>query len=252
MVVRSVKCGVMSPKLSGADFKVFSPLNMNVGIAIPAKNEEKNLGEILCRLNTIGYNKILVIDGLSCDGTIKVAAENGAKIVLQNGCGKGQAIRQVLSNDYLSSDALVMMDADGSMSPEEIPRFVQALHDGADVVKGSRFVAGGGSFDITATRRFGNAIMTSCVNILCGTNYTDLCYGFVAFNKKAIKMLAPVLESNNFEIETEIFIKAKKLGLKILEIPSIEYNRKNGKSNLKTFRDGFKIFKTIFNASLKD
>jgi hypothetical protein len=65
-------------------------------------------------------------------------------------------------------------------------------------------------------------------------------------------MLAPALESNNFEIETEIFIKAKKMGLKVLEVPSFEYNRLSGKSNLKTIRDGFKIIKTIFSASLRD
>src|SRR5208283_4152492 len=186
----------------GAHFKVFSPIDFKVGVVIPAYNEEKNLGDVLCRVNSVGFRDVIVIDGLSNDGTLKVAAQNGAKIVLQDGRGKGQAIRQVLSNSYLDSDALVMMDADGSMSPEEIPRFVQALKDGADVVKGSRFVTGGGTYDMTATRRFGNTLMTSAVNILCGSKYTDLCYGFVAFNKNAIQVLAPVLESNNFEIET--------------------------------------------------
>jgi glycosyltransferase involved in cell wall biosynthesis len=252
MVVNSVKIGTFSSKVLNSNLKVFSPLNLNVGIAIPAKNEAKNLGDVLCRLNSIGYNNVIVIDGLSNDGTLQVAAENGAKIVLQDGCGKGQAVRQVLANDYLNSDALVLMDADGSMSPEEIPRFVQALHDGADVVKGSRFIAGGGSYDITKIRKIGNTLMTSTVNKLHGTNYTDLCYGFVAFNKNAIKQLGPVLESNNFEIETEIFIKAKKLGLKVVEVPSVEGVRLSGKSNLKTFRDGYKIVKTIFSTSLKD
>src|SRR4030042_1568006 len=107
MVVNSVKSGTVSSKISGAHFKFFSPLNLNVCVAIPAKNEEKNLGGILSHLNGIGYDKVLVIDGLSDDGTLKVAAENGAKIVLQDGRGKGQAIRQVLSNDYLDADALV-------------------------------------------------------------------------------------------------------------------------------------------------
>ena len=136
MVVRSVKTGAFRTIISGAHFKVFSPLDLNVAVAIPAYNEEKNLGDVLYRLNRIGFSNVLVIDGLSSDGTLKVAAQNGAKIVLQDGRGKGQAIRQVLSNGYLASDALVMMDADGSMSPEELPRFVQALSDGADVVKG--------------------------------------------------------------------------------------------------------------------
>ena len=103
---------------------------------------------------------------------------------------------------------------------------------------------------MTPLRRFGNTVMTSTVNFLCNSRYTDLCYGFVAFNKKAMKALAPVLESNNFEIETEVFIKAQKLGLKVVEVPSIEYKRKSGKSNLNTFRDGYKILKTIALSSL--
>jgi hypothetical protein len=74
------------------------------------------------------------------------------------------------------------------------------------------------------------------------TNYTDLCYGFVALNRKAIHVLTPILKFNNFEIETELFTKAKKLGLNVAEIPSVEYKRKNGKSKLKTFRDGLQNF----------
>jgi len=224
-------------------------LKMNVGIAIPALNEEKNISYVLNVLNSIGFGNILVIDGASEDETLKVATEQGAKVVHQSGRGKGQAIRQVLNKDYLNSDALVLMDADGSMAPEEVPRFVEALRLGADVVKGSRFMSGGGSHDMTPVRRFGNTCMTTMVNLLCRAQYTDLCYGFVAFNRKAIAALAPVLETSNFEIETEVFIKAQKLGLKVVEIPSFEYRRRNGKSNLKTVSDGYKIIKTILSAS---
>jgi glycosyltransferase involved in cell wall biosynthesis len=120
---------------------------MKIGVAIPALNEEKNIGNVLSALNSYGYDNILVIDGLSQDGTLKVASEKGAKIVLQDGHGKGQAIRQVLNRQYLDTDVLILMDADGSMSPEEVPRYVAALYRGADVVKGSRFLAGGGSDD---------------------------------------------------------------------------------------------------------
>jgi glycosyltransferase involved in cell wall biosynthesis len=250
MVVRNFDSLGMRHKIPSGFSKELYPANCNVGVAIPAFNEEKNIGQVLNRLNNIGYNNILVIDGLSKDGTLKVAQENGAKIVLQDGRGKGQAVRQVLSHHYLDSDVLVLMDADGSMSAEEVPRFVEALQRGADVVKGSRFISGGGSYDMTALRRFGNYLMTSTVNIMCASQYTDLCYGFVAFNRKAIKELAPVLETNNFEIETEVFIKAQKLGLKVVEVPSIEYRRKSGKSNLHTFSDGYKIMKTIFENSL--
>ncbi len=223
---------------------------MKIGVAIPALNEEKNIGNVLSALNSYGYDNILVIDGLSQDGTLKVALEKGAKIVLQDGRGKGQAIRQVLNRQYLDTDVLILMDADGSMSPEEVPRYVAALYRGADVVKGSRFLAGGGTDDMNSLRRMGNAIMTSAVNLFYSSNYTDLCYGFVGLSRKAVRVLAPVLESNNFEIETELFIKAKKLGLNVVEVPSWEFKRRCGKSNLHSFRDGFKIFKTIAQASI--
>jgi glycosyltransferase involved in cell wall biosynthesis len=226
-------------------------LNFNVGVIIPAYNEEKNLGGVLCELKASGYKNILVIDGLSVDGTLQVAAKNGARIVLQRGRGKGQAIRQALENDYLNAEVLVLMDADGSMSPNEVPRFTEALRNGADVVKGSRFMPGGGSFDMTATRNIGNALMTKVVNFLYSTKYTDICYGFVALNKEAIQKLSPLLKSDNFEIEAEIIVKAKKLGLNVVEVPSIEYARKSGKSNLHSFRDGFKIFSVIFSSLFK-
>lgn len=251
MVFSSVNSGHVSSKFNLRQLKPVQPFDMRVGIAIPALNEEKNIGHILNRLNNIGFHSILVIDGLSKDGTLKVASENGAKIVLQDGRGKGQAVRQVLNKSYLDADALILMDADGSMCPEEVPRYVQALYDGADVVKGSRFLFGGGTDDMSSLRMAGNRLMTKAVNTIYSARYTDLCYGFVGLNRKAVKALAPVLESNNFEIETEIFIKAKKLGLKVVEVPSWEFKRQNGKSNLHSFRDGFSIFKTIGLASLK-
>jgi len=225
------------------DYK-FNPLN--VGVLIPTLNEEKNIGHVLHELRTLGYSNLLVIDGKSKDQTIKIAKNNGAKVVLQIGRGKGTAIRQALNGDYLNTNAFVIMDADGSMSPGEIPQFAKALDEGADIAKGSRFVAGGYTYDMSVFRKVGNAFFTVIVNVLHRTKYTDLCYGYVAFSKRAIRIMGPVLESVNFEIETEIFIKAKKLGLAVKEVPSIEYKRKNGDSNLGSFRDGFKILLQIF------
>jgi glycosyltransferase involved in cell wall biosynthesis len=247
--------------LYGTDTKLLEPLSptelqplerlpLNIGIAIPAYNEEKNICDVLSKLNDFGYNNILVIDGLSSDGTLQVAAQNGAKIILQDGRGKGQAIRQVLQNDYLNADVLVLMDADGSMSPDEVPRFIEAIQNGADVAKGSRFLPGGGTYDMTRVRKFGNSVMTSMTNLLHSSKYTDICYGFVALNNKAIKKLSPTLESNGFDIEAEMFVKAHQLGLKVVEVPSIEYQRKSGESNLHSFRDGLKIFRQIIGAAL--
>ena len=88
-------------------------------------------------------------------------------------------------------------------------------------------------------------LMVTVVNLLWSAKYTDLCYGFAAFNKRAIKRLARHLKSQNFEIETELFLKALDLGLVVKEVPSTEFIRKNGQSNLNSFKDGFKILMKI-------
>jgi len=220
--------------------------NKRVGIVIPARNEEKNIAGVLARLKKLGYHDILVIDGKSNDRTIEISRKFGAKVVLQNGNGKGDAVRQVFNNGYLDVDVVVLMDADGSMPPDEIPRLVERIDSKVDVVKGSRFVKGGYTYDMSFIRRFGNWVFLSLVNIFWLTHYTDICYGFAAFTKRSIAKMAPELKSSNFEIETEIFIKTKKLGLKVEEVPSTELRRRGGKSNLSIIRDGSRILKTIF------
>jgi len=138
-----------------------------------------------------------------------------------------------------------------SMSPEEIPRFAEAVRNGAHVAKGSRFLPLAGSEDLTPLRRFGNKLMVIALNLLFSTNYTDLCYGFIAFRKDALTSLSPHLASDEFEIETEICIKARALGFRVDEVPSFERMRNYGKSNLNTFRDGFKIFSLLLREALK-
>ena len=235
-------------KLIAERFKVLRSQELSVadvGVVIPTLNEEKNIEDVLLSLKNQGYYNILIIDGMSKDKTTNIATRNGVKVVLQNGKGKGSAIRQVFNNGYLDADAVVIMDADGSMHPKEIHSLVEALNSGADIVKGSRFMNGGCSYDMSSLRRIGNMLMVAVVNLLWSAKYTDLCYGFAAFNKRAIKKLVPYLKSQNFEIETEIFLKALDLGLVVKEVPSTEFVRKNGQSNLNSFRDGFKILMKI-------
>jgi glycosyltransferase involved in cell wall biosynthesis len=217
----------------------------SVDVIIPTRNEEENIAVVISQLKDLGFYNILVIDANSKDRTVEIAKRLGAHVVVQEGRGKGAALRQAFIHEWVDGDIVVMMDADGSMSPMEIPRFIQALRSGADVVKGSRFLPPGYSEDLSTIRKIGNRILLSLVNILWETSYTDLCYGFGAFTKSALAKLSPHLSSTNFEIEAEICIKAKRLRLKVAEVPSVELRRNGGKSNLSTFGDGFRILKSI-------
>jgi glycosyltransferase involved in cell wall biosynthesis len=147
-----------------------------------------------------------------------------------------------------TGDIVVLLDADGSADPLEIPRFIDVLLQGNDFAKGSRFLRGGGSHDITWIRRTGNYGLIWLVNLLFGARFTDLCYGYNAFWKYCQDCLA--IDSDGFEIETLINIRMHAAGVKIAEVPSVEYQRIHGTSNLNAFRDGWRILKVILKERL--
>ena len=209
---------------------------------IPALNEAENLPHVLATLPADTYELVLV-DGHSVDGTSTVAREHypDVKIVGQPGRGKGDALRAGFS--ACSGDVIVMMDADGSTDGAEIERFVAALVDGADYAKGSRFMDGGGSEDITFLRRRGNRVLCGLVNRLFGTSYTDLCYGYNAFWRSALPAIMP--DCRGFEVETLLNVRAAKAGLRVVEVPSVEHLRIHGESKLHPVRDGLRVLRTI-------
>jgi hypothetical protein len=141
-----------------------------------------------------------------------------------------------------------MLDADGSTDPEEIPRFLAVLVEGNDFAKGSRFLQGGGSRDISHLRLLGNYCLSQLVNVLFWTRFSDLCYGYNAFWKHCLDKLE--IDCDGFEVETLMNLRIHKARLKIVEVPSFEYPRMHGRSNLRTFRDGWRVLKTIIKESI--
>jgi Glycosyl transferase family 2 len=212
-----------------------------VSLIIPTMNEARNVGLVLDRLPDI-VTEVVLVDA-SSDVTKLMAknARSDIRIISEPAPGKGNALRAGLA--AAKGDILVAMDADGSMSPEEIPRFVHPLTHGFDFTKGSRFMAGGGSLDITTIRRLGNRALVEAANLLLGVHYTDLCYGFFALRRMFLESLD--LRSTGFEIETEIIVRAQLVGLRIAEVPSVELPRRNGVSNLRTVRDGTRVLRTL-------
>ena len=212
-----------------------------VSVVVPTLNEAENLRHILPRLDA--DHEVLIVDGGSTDGTVATALElrPDARIVMQDRRGKGNAL--IAGWHAASGDIIVCLDADGSALPEEIPAFVDALVDGADYAKGSRYMEGGGSTDLTLLRSSGNRALGLAVNVLFGTRYTDLCYGYNAFWRSCIDELA--CDCDGFEIETLMNIRAAQAGLKTVEVPSYEEDRIHGESNLRPFRDGMRILRMI-------
>ncbi len=219
-----------------------------ISVIIPTLNEAQNLPHVFARLPD-QLHEVIVVDGFSTDGTLDVARALRAntKIVLQQAPGKGDALR--CGFEAATGDVIVMLDADGSADPAEIPAFVEALMAGADFAKGTRFRDGGGSSDITPLRRIGNRGLNGVVNLLFGTSYSDLCYGYNAFWRHCLGAMS--IDCTGFEVETLINIRIARAGLDIREVPSFERDRIHGQSNLRTFRDGGRVLRTILRERLR-
>lgn len=218
---------------------------LKISVVIPTWNEEKNIAHVLRDVKNFfkkeGYDyEIIVVDKYSIDKTVKIAKRFGAKVVYDMG-GKGAAIIKGMKE--AKGDIIITMDADCSMIAKEMGLLIEGIKCGYDICMGSRFIQGGGTEDMPWYRKLGNKFFVFLVNLVWRMRYSDLCYGYRAFNRKAVKKLN--LKSEGFGIETEISIKAAKKRLKVLEVPSFEKPRKSGKGNLRTLRDGLKILSTI-------
>jgi glycosyltransferase involved in cell wall biosynthesis len=217
-------------------------LAVTVSVIIPTLNEARNLPHVFEALPD-WIAEVVLVDGRSTDDTVEVARRlrPDVRVVMQEGRGKGDAL---LSGFAASTgDIIVALDADGSTDAREIVRFVTALIAGADFVKGSRFACGGGSADLTTTRRLGNKFLGALVNQLFGTHYTDLCYGYNALWARHLDTLG--LDCAGFEVETLMNIRAATAGLVVHEVPSFEHRRIHGVSNLRIVMDGRRIAKVI-------
>jgi len=212
-------------------------------VVIAALDEEESLGYVLPRLPG-GLYEVILVDGHSVDRTVEVARElrHDIRIVEQPGRGKGDALRAGFA--AARGDIIIAIDADGSTDPVEIPAFVGALLAGADYVKGSRFIPGGGTDDMTLTRKMGNLGLMVLCRVLFGMRFTDLNYGYTGFWMRELSKLD--LRSDGFEIETEMNLRATVGRLKVVEVASFEGARVAGVAHLRPLQDGWRVLTEIF------
>ena len=228
------------------------PPSPSVTVVVPTYNEAANLPAVFEALPD-DISELVIVDGWSTDGTVEVAKRlrPDARIVIQTRRGKGNALACGFKN--ARDDIIVMIDADGSTDPREIPRFVDVLKGGADYAKGSRFARDGVSLDITLVRKLGNIFLNTLVNVLFRTRYSDLCYGYNAFWRDVLPVLGldcgeealDMRWGDGFEIETILNVRAAKAGLRIVEVPSVGKPRIHGESKLNAVRDGLRILRVI-------
>ena len=235
----------------------------SLSVVIPALNEARNIPHVFAQVPS-DVHEVILVDGYSIDGTVTVARQlrPDVRVVRQTRRGKGNALACGFA--AATGDIIAMVDADGSADPGEIPRFVDALLNGADFAKGTRFSEGGGSADITRFRSSGNYVLTAFFNACYRRKYSDLCYGFNVFWRRHVPVLgldafSPSrpggdgrLWGDGFEVETLIHVRVAKADLVVAEVPSFEHQRIHGVSNLNAFRDGRRVLQTILTERRRD
>lgn len=204
---------------------------MTISVIIPAKNEEKAIGEVILGARPYA-DELLVIDGHSKDKTRQIAKEKSVKVFSDHGKGKGEAVR--LGIKKAKGEILVFIDADGSHDPKDIPKLVKPILEGkADHITGSRML--GGSDELHGTwnkflRETGSHLIILGINWRFGVQLTDGQNGFRAIRASVARKLN--LKEDITTIEQEMIIKTLKKGYRMAEVPTHEYRRKDGESSI--------------------
>ncbi len=215
---------------------------MEVCILIPTLNEEKNIGKTIEDFKRQGFTNIFVIDGNSTDRTREIAESKGAKVAIQSGKGKGQAVAEAF--EMIDSDVIVLVDGDGTYMAEDVHKLLEPIFKGvADHVVGNRLINyEKGAF--TKLNFIGNVALNFIFRTTYGVELFDILSGYRALRKEVYKNVN--LKKQGFEIETELTVETIAKGFRIMEVP-INYRKRSGKTKLSPIRDGLKIGSTIYN-----
>ncbi len=190
-------------------------------LVIPTLNEEEAIRPLVEEASSL-FPRIVVVDGHSSDRTREIAQSLGATVILQEfGPGKGCGVRTAMKF-FLSqtADIMCIIDGDGTNIPRDLVPLIDAVRAGdADIVMGSRMRGKRDPGSMNWITIASNRVVSYLLSVRYGGDLTDIQTGYWTFNRNAIERLLPSLHSTRFEIELEIFAKAKSRGLVLKELP---------------------------------
>lgn len=225
-----------------------------VSLVILTLNEIDGLRHVFPKLPLHAVDEVLAVDGGSTDGTLEFFRAHGVRALRQARRGRGEAFR--LAVREARYDDLVFFSPDGNEDPDDIPRLAAGLAAGHDMVIASRFLPGARSEDdgkwMFTNRRWGNVSFTWLANRLWRgpRPITDTINGYRAITRAAFARLAP--DAEGYAIEFQISIRALRLGLRVLEIPTREGNRVGkGVSKLNAFPVGVQFLRLILRERMR-
>jgi glycosyltransferase involved in cell wall biosynthesis len=219
-----------------------------ISVVICTLNEAKNLPRVLPYIPE-WVDEVVLVDGHSTDGTVEVAKKfrPDVKVFYQLKEGKGEALRHGIKSS--TGDIVVTLDADGETDPRDMHQFIEALLRDCEFAKGSRLRLSLPAGKPTH-RIIGNLIIAAVFNMFYLTRFTDLCSGYNAFWKKSIEKVS--LDSEDcFEDEPLLVSRAKKMGLKIVEVGHHDRGRISGESKSPSWRQGFRALKTLLRERMR-
>ena len=215
---------------------------MRVLLIVPAYNEEESILSVVETVRAAGYDYVVVNDG-STDGTRDLCLSHGVNFVdLSQNLGIGGAVqtghRYALENNY---DVDIQFERDGHHDVAYIPRLLEGIESGADLVIGSRFVGGTGGFKSTAARRAGIRWLERWIRLFTGRTVTDATSGFRASGRRAIRLFSENYPSDYPEPES--IVLADRSGLLISEVPVMMHERQGGTSSIGALSGVYYIIK---------